>query len=75
MEKISNNYRSLPSEILNLRLSLDALLLLDAIDHKGSFAAAGDELHRIPSAKLTPCKRSKETSRWLCLTAALTARD
>jgi DNA-binding transcriptional LysR family regulator len=33
-----------------MRISLDALLVLDAIDRKGSFAAAADELHRVPSA-------------------------
>lgn len=33
-----------------MRLSLDALLVLDAIDRKGSFAAAAGELHRVPSA-------------------------
>ncbi|MGH8601011.1 MAG: LysR family transcriptional regulator, partial [Burkholderiales bacterium] len=33
-----------------MRLSLDALLVLDAIDRKGSFATAADELHRVPSA-------------------------
>ena len=33
-----------------LRLSLDALLVLDAIDRQGSFAAAAEELHRVPSA-------------------------
>jgi DNA-binding transcriptional LysR family regulator len=33
-----------------MRLSLDALLVLDAIDRKGSFAAAADEMHRVPSA-------------------------
>jgi DNA-binding transcriptional LysR family regulator len=32
------------------RLSLDALLVLDAIARKGSFAAAAEELHRVPSA-------------------------
>eukprot|EP01037_Dinobryon_pediforme_P027834 gene27834-30871_t len=31
------------------RLSLDALLILDAIDRRGSFSAAGVELHRVPS--------------------------
>ena len=31
-------------------LSLEALQVLDAIDRKGSFAAAADELHRVPSA-------------------------
>ena len=33
-----------------LRLSLDALQVLDAIDRKGSFAGASAELHRVPSA-------------------------
>jgi DNA-binding transcriptional LysR family regulator len=33
-----------------MRLSLDALQVLDAIDRRGSFAAAAAELHRVPSA-------------------------
>jgi DNA-binding transcriptional LysR family regulator len=33
-----------------MKLSLDALQVIDAIDRKGSFAAAADELHRVPSA-------------------------
>lgn len=33
-----------------MRLTLDALAVLDAIERKGSFAAAADELHRVPSA-------------------------
>jgi DNA-binding transcriptional LysR family regulator len=33
-----------------MRLSLDALQVLDAIARKGSFAAAAHELHRVPSA-------------------------
>lgn len=36
--------------ILEMRLSLDALIVLDAIDRKGSFASAASELHRVPSA-------------------------
>jgi len=32
-----------------LRLNLDALQILDAIDRRGSFAAAGKELHKVPS--------------------------
>jgi DNA-binding transcriptional LysR family regulator len=32
-----------------LRISLDALEVLDAIDRRGSFAAASKELHRVPS--------------------------
>ncbi|WP_421865070.1 LysR substrate-binding domain-containing protein [Motiliproteus sp.] len=31
-------------------ITLDALRALDAIDRRGSFAAAADELHRVPSA-------------------------
>ncbi|MDC7714584.1 LysR family transcriptional regulator [Vogesella sp. LYT5W] len=33
-----------------IRLSLDALLVLDAIDRRGSFAAAAEALFRVPSA-------------------------
>lgn len=33
-----------------MRLSLDAIQVLDAIDRRGSFAAAAGELHRVPSA-------------------------
>ena len=33
-----------------MRLTLDALAVLDAIDRQGSFAAAAEELHRVPSA-------------------------
>jgi DNA-binding transcriptional LysR family regulator len=33
-----------------MRLTLDALRVLDAIDRRGSFAAAADELHRVTSA-------------------------
>src|SRR6476646_9807874 len=33
-----------------MKLSLDGLLVLDAIARKGNFAAAAEELHRVPSA-------------------------
>jgi DNA-binding transcriptional LysR family regulator len=33
-----------------MRLSIDSLEVLDAIDRKGSFAGAAQELHRVPSA-------------------------
>jgi DNA-binding transcriptional LysR family regulator len=33
-----------------MRLTLDALVVLDAIDRHGSFAAAAETLHRVPSA-------------------------
>ena len=32
-----------------LKLSLDALQIMDAIDRRGSFASAGKELHKVPS--------------------------
>lgn len=35
---------------MNIRFTLDALAVLDAIERKGSFAAAAEELHRVPSA-------------------------
>ncbi len=35
---------------MNIRLSLDALQVLDAIARKGSFAAAAESLYRVPSA-------------------------
>ena len=43
-----------------MRLSLDALQVLDAIARNGSFARAADELHRVPSA-LTYTVRQLET--------------
>jgi DNA-binding transcriptional LysR family regulator len=33
-----------------MKISLEGLQVLDAIDRRGSFAAAADELHRVPSA-------------------------
>src|SRR5689334_12800152 len=33
-----------------IKLSLEALQVIDAIDRKGSFAAAAEDLHRVPSA-------------------------
>jgi DNA-binding transcriptional LysR family regulator len=33
-----------------MRLTLDALSVLDAIDRNGSFSAAAEQLHRVPSA-------------------------
>jgi DNA-binding transcriptional LysR family regulator len=35
---------------MTLKLSLEALQVLDAIDRKGSFAAAAEDFHRVPSA-------------------------
>ncbi|WP_341677821.1 LysR family transcriptional regulator [Niveibacterium sp. SC-1] len=42
-----------------MKLSLDALAMLDAIDTRGSFAAAAEALHRVPSA-LTHAVRKLE---------------
>ena len=33
-----------------MRVTLEALAVIDAIDRRGSFAAAAEELHRVPSA-------------------------
>jgi DNA-binding transcriptional LysR family regulator len=44
-----------------MRLTLDALQVLDAVDRKGSFAAAAEELHRVPSA-ITYSVRQLESS-------------
>lgn len=33
-----------------MRISLEALLVIDAIEHQGSFTAAAEALHRVPSA-------------------------
>ena len=35
---------------MNIKLSLESIAVIDAIDRKGSFAAAAQELHRVPSA-------------------------
>ena len=43
-----------------MRLSLDAIAVLDAIDRKGSFAAAAGELHRVPSAITYSVKQLEE---------------
>ena len=44
----------------NMRLTLDALNVLDAIDRKGSFAAAAEELHRVPSAMTYAVQKLEE---------------
>ena len=37
-------------------LTLEALRVMDAIDRRGSFAAAADELGRCRRRSATPCK-------------------
>ncbi|MGA9033036.1 MAG: LysR family transcriptional regulator [Sulfuricaulis sp.] len=43
-----------------MRLTLDALTVLDAIGRKGSFAAAAEELHRVPSAMTYAVQKLEE---------------
>jgi len=43
-----------------LKLSLDTLEVLDAIDRRGSFAAAAEELHRVPSAITYSVQQAEE---------------
>src|SRR5436190_12958554 len=44
-----------------MSLSLESLQVLDAIDRKGSFAAAADDLHRVPSAITYSVKQLEES--------------
>lgn len=39
-----------PFKIIHMKISLELLRYLDAIDHHGSFSAAAAALHRVPSA-------------------------
>ncbi len=43
-----------------MKVTLDALEVLDAIDRRGSFAAAADELHRVPSAITYSVQQTEE---------------
>jgi len=43
-----------------LNINLDTLLLLDTIDRRGSFAAAADALHRVPSALTHALRKAEE---------------
>ncbi|MCM2329428.1 MAG: LysR family transcriptional regulator [Lysobacter sp.] len=43
-----------------MKLTLDALQVLDAIDRRGSFAAAAEELHRVPSAITYSVQQTEE---------------
>lgn len=43
-----------------MKLSLDTLEVLDAIDRRGSFAAAAEELHRVPSAITYSVQQAEE---------------
>jgi DNA-binding transcriptional LysR family regulator len=44
-----------------MSLTLDALQVIDAIDRKGSFAAAADVLHRVPSAVTYSVRQLEES--------------
>ncbi len=50
-------------------LTLEALRVMDAIDRRGSFAAAADELGRVPSALSYTMQKLKKSWMWCCLTA------
>ncbi|HRE15243.1 MAG TPA: LysR family transcriptional regulator, partial [Usitatibacteraceae bacterium] len=43
-----------------MKISLDTLEVLDAIDRRGSFAAAAQELHRVPSAITYSIQQAEE---------------
>jgi DNA-binding transcriptional LysR family regulator len=43
-----------------MKLTLEALEVLDAIDRRGSFAAAAEELHRVPSAITYSVQQAEE---------------
>ena len=61
--------------IRTMGISLDALQVLDAIDRRGSFAAAAEELHRVPSAITYQVQQAGGGSRRRCCsTGAATAR-
>src|SRR3954453_10905936 len=44
-----------------MKLTLDSFQVLDAIDRKGSFASAANELHRVPSAITYSVKQLEES--------------
>ena len=45
---------------MTIKLSLEALEVIDAIDRKGSFAAAAESLYRVPSALTYTIRRLEE---------------
>ncbi|TXI46687.1 LysR family transcriptional regulator [Methylophilus sp.] len=45
---------------MTIKLSLEALEVIDAIDRKGSFAAAAESLYRVPSALTCTIRRLEE---------------
>src|SRR5258706_5061974 len=44
-----------------MRLTLESIQVLDAIDRKGSFAAAAEDLHRVPSAVTYSVRQLEES--------------
>lgn len=51
------------SIIMNMRITLEALRILDAIDRNDSFAEAADELNRVPSALSYAVRKLEESLR------------
>ena len=45
---------------MNNAITIDALRALDAIDKKGSFAAAAESLYKVPSALTYTIKKLEE---------------
>jgi DNA-binding transcriptional LysR family regulator len=56
----ANNSNHLIQISRTLKLSLEILEVLDAIDRRGSFAAAAEELHRVPSAITYSVQQAEE---------------
>src|SRR5438105_30191 len=46
---VVEQFRVFHSKASNMKLTLDGLLIIDAISRRGSFAAAAEELYRVPS--------------------------
>lgn len=46
---------------MNIKITLESLQILDAIDRKGSFAAAAQAMHKVPSAVTYTIRQLEET--------------
>ncbi|MFD2274328.1 hypothetical protein ACFS07_33675 [Undibacterium arcticum] len=61
---------------MKMKLTLEALQAIDAIERRGSYAAAADELHKVPSAlSYIVQKNWKPIFASLYLIAPVTARS
>ncbi|VEB44798.1 putative DNA-binding transcriptional regulator [Chromobacterium violaceum] len=57
-----------------MKLTLEALQVLDAIEQHGSFAAAAEALFKVPSALTYTVQKLEQGLAWPSTTAAATAR-